>query len=278
MAIGLTIILLLDWLRKVRSVGSPIGGIEMATSLKGKVALVTGGSSGIGRATALAFAREGAKVVIADVDVEGGHETVRMVKEASGESTFVKTDVSKAAEVEALIAQTVQGYGRLDCAFNNAGIAGATASTADYTEGDWDSVIAINLKSVWLCMKYEIPQMLGQGGGAIVNASSINGLIGNAGKCGYDASKHGVIGLTKTAAIEYARAGIRANAVCPGVIRTPMAYRSPRFDEAKWPGLQPIGRLGMPEEVAEAVVWLCSDVASFVTGHSMLVDGGYVAQ
>ena len=250
----------------------------MATILDGKVALVTGGSSGIGRATALAFVKAGAKVVVADVDVEGGNETVRMVKDLGGEVIFVKADVSKAAEVQALIDKAVRTYSRLDCAFNNSGIAGATASTADYPEDEWDRVIAINLKGVWLCMKYEIPQMLRQGSGAIVNTSSNLGLVGQAELPAYNASKHGVAGLTKTAAIEYAKAGIRVNAVCPGTIHTPMVHGDPHFDEAEWAGLHPIGRLGMPEEVAEAVVWLSSDAASFVTGHTMSVDGGYVAQ
>ena len=250
----------------------------MANNLDGKVALVTGGSSGIGRATTLAFAREGAKVVVADIDVESGNETVRMVRETGGEATFVKADVSKAAEVKALITQTVQGYGRLDCAFNNAGIAGPTASTVDYTEVEWDQVIAINLTGVWLCMKYEIPQMLKQGGGAIVNTSSIFGLVGFWTYSAYNASKHSVAGLTKTAAIEYGRSGIRVNAVCPGVIHTPMVDQAPDVDTSWRESLHPMGRIGSPEEVAEAVVWLCSDAASFVTGHMMSVDGGYVAQ
>ena len=250
----------------------------MVSSLFGKVALVTGGSSGIGRATALTFANAGAKVVVADIGVQGGNETVRMVKEAGGEAIFVKADVSNADEVEALMDKAVESYGRLDCAFNNAGVAGATASTADYTEDEWDRVIAINLKGVWLCMKYEIPQMLRQGGGAIVNTSSLAGLVGYPNWPAYNASKHGVAGLTKTAAIEYGRAGIRVNAVCPGVIHTPMVDEDLDFDYAPLLASHPIGHLGMPEEVAEAVVWLCSDAASFVTGHTMSVDGGYVAQ
>jgi NAD(P)-dependent dehydrogenase (short-subunit alcohol dehydrogenase family) len=190
--------------------------------------------------------------------------------------------VSKAVEVEALMAQAVSTYGRLDCAHNNAGIEGVEARTADYPEDDWDRVIAINLKGVWLCMKYEIPQMQRQGGGAIVNTASLAGLVGALRMPAYVASKHGVAGLTKAAALEYAKAGIRVNAVCPGVIRTPMVERfffsrHPRA-ESRLTAAEPIGRLGTPEEVAAAVVWLCSDAASFVTGHTMSVDGGMVAQ
>ena len=253
----------------------------MTKQFEGKVALVTGGSSGIGRATASAFAGEGANVVVADVLVEGGGETVRMIKEAGGEAIFVKTDVSKATEVEALIKKIVETYGRLDCAINNAGIEGTMAPTADCTEENWDRTININLKGVWLCMKYEIPQMLKQGGGAIVNMASVAGLVGLQGLPAYCASKGGVVQLTRTAALEYARAGIRVNAVCPGVIRTPMVDRliaaQPEMEEALT-AMEPVGRTGKPEEVAEAVVWLCSDAASFVTGHAMVVDGGFVAQ
>jgi NAD(P)-dependent dehydrogenase (short-subunit alcohol dehydrogenase family) len=254
----------------------------MPGHLSGKVALVTGGGSGIGRATALTFAREGAKVVVADVMVAGGTETVTRIQQVGGEATFVKTDVSQATEVEALIAATVAVYGRLDCAHNNAGIEGVEALTADYPEADWDRVISINLKGVWLCMKYELPQMQRQGGGAIVNTASIAGLVGAHRMSAYVASKHAVAGLTKTAALEYAKAGIRVNAVCPGVIRTPMVERlffsrHPQA-EARLTAFKPIGRLGTPEEVAEAVVWLCSDATSFVTGHTLAVDGGIVAQ
>lgn len=253
----------------------------MTKSLQGKVALVTGASSGIGRATALAFAREGAKVVVSDVVVDGGNETVRCIKEAGGEAVFIQADVAKAIDVEALIQQTVATYGRLDCAHNNAGISGPIALTADHSEAHWDRVIAINLKGVWLCMKHEIAQMFKQGNGAIVNTASGAGLVGIAGAGAYVASKHGVVGLTKTAALEYAKVGIRVNAVCPGVIQTPMVERltsrNPNVAEALIAG-EPIGRIGKPEEIAEAVVWLCSDAASFVTGHAMAVDGGYVAQ
>lgn len=249
--------------------------------IEGKIALVTGGGSGIGRAAALAFAREGAKVVVADVVVEGGQETVQMIKKADGEAIFVKTDVSKAAEVEALINKTVETYGRLDCAFNNAGIEGEQAPTAENTEKNWDRVISINLKGVWLCMRYEIPQMLKQDGGAIVNTASVAGLVGFQGIGPYVASKHGIAGLTKTAALEYAQSGIRINAVCPGVIHTPMIERFFAGDpnaEDQFIAMEPVGRMGTPEEIAEAVVWLCSDAASFVTGLPMPVDGGFVAQ
>ena len=249
--------------------------------LEGKIALVTGGSSGIGRASARAFARESARVMVADVAVEGGQETVRLIQEAGGEATFMQVDVTQAPAVAALIAKIVTVYGRLDCAHNNAGIEGAIGPTADCAEDNWDRVISVNLKGVWLCMKYEIPQMLQQDRGTIVNTASAAGLVGARGIPAYVASKHGVVGLTKSAALEYARAGIRVNAVCPGVIRTPMVERllgdRPRA-EARLRELEPVGRLGTPEEVAEAVVWLCSDAASFVTGHAMSVDGGMVTQ
>jgi NAD(P)-dependent dehydrogenase (short-subunit alcohol dehydrogenase family) len=257
----------------------------MAGRVEGKVALVTGGASGIGRATALTFAREGAKLVIADLNEDGGRQTVHMVTEQGGDAIFVKTDVTQATAVEALISKAVETYGRLDCAHNNAGISGAGIGgdlrmlTAEYPEERWHQVLAINLTGVWLCMKYEIPQMLTQGGGAIVNTASVAGLVGSVGLSAYVASKHGVVGLTKTAALEYAKQGTRVNCVCPGVTQTPMTDRALRD-----PALQaqitarPMGRVGTPEEVAEAVVWLCSDAASFVTGHTMTVDGGMVAQ
>jgi NAD(P)-dependent dehydrogenase (short-subunit alcohol dehydrogenase family) len=256
-------------------------GLKIIGRLEGKVALVTGGSSGIGRASALAFAREGAKVIVADVDAEGGEETVRTIKENGGEAIFIKVDVSKAVEVEALIKKAIRTCGRLDCAHNNAGIVGTGAPTADCTEDNWDRTINVNLKGVWLCMKYEIPQMAKHGGGAIVNTSSLGGLVGTRGRPAYVASKHGVIGLTKAAALEYAKAGIRVNAVCPGHIRTPMVEYITGGDpqaQAERIALIPLKRMGTPEEIAEAVVWLCSDAASFVTGHAMSVDGGYTTQ
>ena len=253
----------------------------MTGRLNGKVALITGGSAGMGRASARLFAREGAKVIVADVAVDGGEETVQMIKDAGGEAIFVKTDTSKATEVEALIRKALETYGRLDCAHNNAGIEGMVTATADYPEEVWDRVIAINLKGIWLCMKYEIPQMLQQGKGAIVNTSSVFGTNGAAYYSAYSASKHGVAGLTKTSALEYAQSGIRINAVCPGVIHTPMIDRTiggnPEI-EAQLVATEPIGRMGEPGEVAEAVVWLCSDAASFVTGHLMAVDGAFSAR
>lgn len=253
----------------------------MARGLDGKVALVTGGSSGIGRATAPCFAKHGARVVVADVDDKGSLETLSMITDTGGQAVFVKTDVTKAADVEGMVNKAVETYGRLDCAYNNAGIEGATASIVDLDERDWDRVIDVNLKGVWLCLRYQISQMLKQDGGAIVNTASIMGLIGGTNDCGYGASKHGVAGLTKTAAIEYARQGIRVNAVCPGTIDTPMARRIAVDNAEAEKSLierHPIGRVGQPEEIAETVVWLCSDAASFVTGHMMSVDGGYIAQ
>ena len=257
----------------------------MPGQLDGKVALVTGGASGIGRATALACAREGAKLVIADLHAEGGQQTVHLITEKGGDAIFVQVDVSSVAAVEAMIRTAVGTYGRLDCAHNNAGISGfgiagdAYTLTAEYPEERWHQVIAVNLTGVWLCMKYELQQMLSQGSGALVNTASVAGLIGSRGLAAYVASKHGVVGLTKTAALEYAQQGIRVNCVCPGVIQTPMTERVLR-DPARQAQItaRPMGRVGTPEEVAEAVVWLCSDAASFVTGHTMTVDGGMVAQ
>lgn len=253
----------------------------MAGSMEGKVALVTGAGSGIGRATALTFAREGGKVVVSDVNAQGGEETASMIREAGGEAIFVRADVSQAGEVEELINKAVGTYGRLDCAHNNAGVEGPSVPTHEYPEEEWDRVININLKGVWLCMKYEVRHMLKQGGGAIVNTSSAVGLVGVKGAAAYVAAKHGVVGLTKTAALEYARSGLRVNAVCPGNTRTPLLERIlaqyPKR-EAHLMEMAPVKRLGTPEEIAEAVVWLCSDAASFVTGHAMPVDGGWVAQ
>jgi len=248
--------------------------------MEGKVALVTGGGSGIGRATALAFARHGAKVVVADMNVEGGNETIRLIKETGGDAIFIKCDVSKAIEVETMVNKAVQTFGHLDYAFNNAGIEGLRTPIVDYQEEIWDRVISINLTGVWLCMKYEIPQMLKQGRGAIVNTSSAAGLIGIPGSTAYTASKHGVIGLTKTVALEYAKAGIRVNAVCPGAFYTPMLDRMVKNypDMEKWyQEGHPMGRLGNPEELAMAVVWLCLE-PSFITGVAIPVDGGLTAQ
>lgn len=249
--------------------------------LEGKIALITGGGSGIGRSTALAFAREGAKVAVADVQVEGGRKTLQMIKEAGGEGIFIKTDISQAGEVESLIKKIVETYGRLDCAFNNAGIEGEPAFTADITEEAWDRVMSVNLRGTWLCLKYEIRQMLEQGGGVIVNTASTMGLVGFPGGPAYVTSKHGIVGLTKAAALEYARLGIRINAVCPTFAMTPMGERimayQPGIDELL-KTMHPMGRFANPEDVAEAVVWLCSDSASFITGQPIAVDGGYVIQ
>jgi NAD(P)-dependent dehydrogenase (short-subunit alcohol dehydrogenase family) len=246
--------------------------------LQGRVALVTGGGSGIGRASALAFAREGARVVVSDVAVDGGEETVRLVKAAGGDASFVAADVSKAADAEQLIRRTVEIYGRLDCMHNNAGISRG-APLHETPEEVWNAVLAVNLTGVWLCMKYEIAQMLRQGGGAIVNTSSAAGLVGRY-NAAYTASKFGVVGLTKSAAMEYATRGIRINAVCPGWIDTPMTHEGMLDPErlARRIAEEPIGRIGTPEEVAEAVVWLCSDAASFVLGMALPVDGGLVAR
>jgi NAD(P)-dependent dehydrogenase (short-subunit alcohol dehydrogenase family) len=252
----------------------------MARLVENKVALITGAGSGIGRASALAFAREGAKVVVADMSAEAGEETVRLIEEAGGEAMFVKTDVSKTTEVAALVQKIVQTYGRLDCAHNNAGIEGIVALTADYPEEMWDRVLRINLKGAFLSMKHEIPQMLKQGGGAIVNTASGLGAVGIQGLSAYVASKGGVIGLTRTAAVEYASSGIRINVLMPGVTRTPMMARqmgeNAHLAEPQYISLHPIGRLALPEEIAAGAVWLCSDQASFVVGHALAIDGGYL--
>jgi NAD(P)-dependent dehydrogenase (short-subunit alcohol dehydrogenase family) len=248
--------------------------------LEGKVAVVTGGSSGIGLATARAFAEAGAKVVIADV--EDGTKVVDDIKMAGGDAIFVRTDVSKAQDVQALVSATVQTYGRLDFAVNNAGIGGMSATTGDYTEQDWNRVIGVNLTGVWLCMKYQIQQMLKQGSGAIVNMASILGWVGFANAPAYVAAKHGVLGLTKTAAIEYATQDIRINAICPAFIYTPLLESAGMKEGTDMynyiANLHPMKRMGKPEEVADLVLWLCSEGASFVTGSAYLVDGGYVAQ
>jgi NAD(P)-dependent dehydrogenase (short-subunit alcohol dehydrogenase family) len=251
----------------------------METIFKDKVAIVTGGASGIGRATSLAFAKQGAKVAV--VDWKENDEMVDLIKELGSEAIFIKCDVSKAEEVKAMVAEAIAAFGRLDYAFNNAGIEGTQANTLECTEQNWDKTIGVNLKGIWLCMKHEIPELLKQGKGAIVNCASVAGLIGFAGLPAYVASKHGVVGLTKTTALEYAKLGIRVNAVCPGVIQTPMIDRlTGKTKEAieQFTGLEPMGRFGLPEEIANAVVWMCSDEASFVTGHAMTVDGGFVAQ
>ena len=248
---------------------------------EGKVALVTGGGSGIGRATALAFARDGARVVIGNRNVQRGEETVSMIRAAGGTASFRRTDILVAADIEALVKHAVSEYGGLDLAFNNAGIEGEPRPLAEQTEANYDAVMDINVKGVWLSMKYEIPRMLDQGGGAIVNCASVAGVIGFPGIGIYSASKHAVIGLTKAAALEYSVQGIRVNAVNPAVIDTEMVDRLADGMNMKKDDLttfHPIGRLGRVEEVAEAVLWLCSDKASFVTGHSMMVAGGFTAR
>jgi NAD(P)-dependent dehydrogenase (short-subunit alcohol dehydrogenase family) len=250
----------------------------MANAFVGKVALVTGAGSGIGQASAQKFAQEGAKIIVADLAEEGGKETVRLIREAGGEATFVKANVSQAREVEALVQAAVETYGRLDYAHNNAGIGAGGISLTEISEADFDRTISVNLKGVWLCMKYEIIQMIKQGGGVIVNTASGAGLVGIPGASAYTGSKHGVVGITKSAALEYATAGIRVNAVCPGTIDTPLLrHTSSAEDEARYVSGQAIKRFGKPQEIANAVTWLCSDEASFVTGVAMPVDGGYTA-
>jgi NAD(P)-dependent dehydrogenase (short-subunit alcohol dehydrogenase family) len=246
----------------------------------GKVAIVTGASSGIGRSTALFYAREGAQVVVSDIDETGGQETVRLIQAAGSEAFFVKTDVAVPADCDGLVKKTVKKFGRLDFACNNAGIGGEQNLTADYSVEGWQKVIAINLSGIFYCMKYEIPVMLKTGGGAIVNMASILGQVGFTGAPAYVAAKHGVIGLTKSAAIEYAAKGIRVNSIGPAFIRTPMIASLEENAEAlnMLVGLHPMGRLGLPEEVAELVIWLSSKRASFVTGAYYSVDGGYLAR
>ena len=253
----------------------------MAGLLENKVVLVTGGGSGIGRATSLLLAKQGAKVMIADYVPESAERTVKLIKDAGGNANCIAADVSMPKQVEAMVTKTVEVYGRLDGAFNNAGIEGKMADTVEYPEETFDRIMAINLKGVWLCMRAEIPQMLKTGGGAIVNTASGAGLVGVPMLSAYNASKHGVVGLTKTAALEYAQKNIRVNCVCPGLINTPMVARmidSGGMNEQESVAAEPVRRMGRPEEIGEGVVWLLSDAASFVTGHSMSIDGGYVAQ
>ena len=248
----------------------------------GKVVVITGGASGIGRATAIAFAREGAKVVIGDIDAHGAEETVELIKSTGGEAISVRVDVTKSDDVRQMIATTVDRFGGLDYAFNNAGFVGSTAGVVQTTEEDWQHVIATNLTSVWLCMKYEIPEMLKRGRGAIVNNGSVSGLVGSPAAVGSVASKHGVSGLTKAAALEYATRGIRVNAVAPGMVRTPLAQRVvesfPAGAEQAMLSVVPQGRWCETDEIAEVVVFLCSDAASHVTGHVMPIDGGWTAR
>lgn len=254
----------------------------MSGMLDGKTALITGAGGGIGRATALVFAREGARLAVADLAADAVAETVALVNQAGGQAISFSGDVTRIETVGAMVNGTVAAYGRLDCAFNNAGIApyqvaASGQKTADWSEESFDRMVAVNLKSVWLCMKEEIHHMLAQGSGAIVNTGSIAGLIGLQTSCAYVAAKHGVLGLTKTAALEYADAKIRVNAVCPGFIKTQMTEDSMRRRGAQIMPLIPQGRMGEPDEIAEMVAWLCSDRASYVTGACYNVDGGWMA-
>jgi NAD(P)-dependent dehydrogenase (short-subunit alcohol dehydrogenase family) len=251
-------------------------------SYTGKVAFVTGAASGIGREAALAFAREGAKVVAADISEQGNQETVHLLEELGGRAIAIRCDVTRAEDVKAALAKTIETFGQLDFAFNNAGIEPRnSAPAAEYEEEEWNRIIDINLRGVFLCMKYEIPLLLKQGGGAIVNTSSGAGIVGIKGSPAYTAAKHGVIGLTKSAALDYAAQNIRINAVCPGYIDTPMMSRFTGGTEegrAQVIAEEPIGRMGKPEEIAAAVVWLCSDAAAFMVGHAMVIDGGQTVQ
>ena len=253
----------------------------MTDRLKDKIALITGGSSGIGRAAAQLFCREGAKVVIADINVEGGEDTVRRITDAGGEAHFVRADVSKSTEVEALIKKIIEMYGRLDCAYNNAGILGDIVSIVDHTEESWNRTIDTNLKGTWLCMKYEIPQMLDQGSGSIVNTTATTGLyIGGKYRSAYSASKAGIVSLSKVAALEYAAYGLRINVICPSA-RTPlmeqMFVANPEA-EADFTAQMPMGRILAPEEIVEGALWLCSDASAFVTGHVLAAEGGFLCR
>ena len=248
---------------------------------QGKVAFVTGAGSGIGRATALAFANAGASVTVADISEESSRETVRLIEQQVGRAFAVKCDVTRAEDVKAALDQTIEKFGRLDVAFNNAGIEQRNAAIADFEEDEWNQIINVNLRGAFLCMKYEIPHLLKQGGGAIVNVSSGAGVIGIKGGGAYSAAKHGIIGLTKSAALDYAGQNIRVNCVAPGYIATAMMERftgGTAEGRAKVVSEEPIGRMGEPEEIADAVLWLCSNASSFVVGHALVIDGGQTIQ
>lgn len=254
----------------------------MAGLLDGKSTLITGGGGGIGRATALVFAREGARIAVADASAEAAQETVALVNAAGGQAMSLGGDVTDSAQVQAMVAAVVSAYGRIDCAFNNAGIAGFQVGAAGQKTHEWsdeafDRMIGVNLKGVWLCMKHQIPHMIAQGGGKIVNTGSIAGLIGLPTSSAYVAAKHGVLGLTKTAALEYAADNIRVNAVCPGYIETKMTEDSMRRRGGQLMAMVPFRRMGQPEEIAEMVLFLCSDRSSYVSGACYNVDGGYMA-
>ena len=250
--------------------------------LENKVAVITGAGSGVGRATALLFAKEGAKIVVADIVVEGGEETVRQIKEYGREAIFEKVDVSQAGDAQKMVKAAVDNYGKLDILYNNAGIEGPTTLTASFSESDWDRVVSVNLKGVFLCSKYAIPQMMKQGGGVIINTASIAGLVGLSYKSAYAASKGGVVLLTKTMALEYAEKNIRINCICPGTIRTAMYYRGSHDERLKAEKVYrtptPIRRIAEPEEIAQSALYLASDQSSFVTGTALVVDGGRTAQ
>ncbi len=253
----------------------------MSGQFEGKVALVTGAGSGIGRATAVAFGKEGAKVVVADISADNGEETVQMINAFGGESVFLKADVAQADDVEMLINHTVEKYGRLDCAHNNAGITGQSTPLLDCTLDEWDAVMNLNLRGTFLCLKHEIMQMIKQGSGAIVNTSSTMGVVAHGNGPAYIASKHGIIGLTRSAALGYVKNNIRVNAVCPGNTETPIFDHLKKNMSDVYEGLvaaTPIGRFAQPNEIANAVIWLCSDAASYCTGHAMVVDGCYTIQ
>jgi NAD(P)-dependent dehydrogenase (short-subunit alcohol dehydrogenase family) len=249
-------------------------------SFAGKVVLVTGGAGGIGRAIALAFGRAGASVVVADINIDGGHATAAMIVEQGGKALFVQCNVTRASEVETLVDKAISYYGRLDCAVNNAGIAEEHGLLADAEDAQFDRIMGVNVKGVWLCMRQELRQMSSQGSGVIVNVASAAGLVASPTHAIYSASKHAVVGLTKTAAVEYARSGIRINSLCPGAVRTPMLARAMERENAterKLKAAHPIGRFAEVGEIANAALWLCSEQSSFVTGHQLVVDGGLTA-